>query len=100
MSRKNCWEFEGCGREVNGKRAKELGVCPAVTATKVNGTNGGVNAGRACWAIAGTLCGGQVQGSYAQKLGNCLNCNFFAYVRGEQGANFANSKQILKILAQ
>ena len=100
MYRKNCWEFEQCGREVNGKKANELGVCPAVTATKVNGTNDGVNAGRACWAIAGTLCGGQVQGSYAQKLGNCLNCKFFDQVRGEQGDNFVSSKQILRKLAQ
>ena len=66
----------------------------------MNGTNGGVNAGRARWAIAGTLCGGQVQGSYAQKLDNCLKCNFFAYVRGEEGESFSNSKQILRMMAQ
>jgi len=39
MSKKNCWEFEECGREVNGKKAKEFGVCPAATAAKLNGTN-------------------------------------------------------------
>ena len=100
MNGKNCWEFEGCGREVNGKNAREFGVCPAVTEAKLNGTNGGVNGGRACWAIAGTLCGGKTQGTYAQKLGNCLSCKFFSYVRGEQGGNFINSKQILKVLAQ
>ena len=100
MSGKNCWEFESCGREVNGKNVRELGVCPAVTESKLNGINGGVNGGRACWAIAGTLCGGTIQGTYAQKLGNCLSCKFFSYVRNEQGDDFVNSKQIFKVLAQ
>lgn len=100
MSKKNCWEFEECGREVNGKKAKEFGVCPAATAAKLNGTNEGSNGGRACWAIAGTLCGGKIQGTYAQKLGSCLNCQFFDYVRSEQGENFIKSKQILQMLSQ
>jgi len=38
--------------------------------------------GHSCWAIAGTLCGGKVQGSIAQKKDNCMSCEVFkAYHR-------------------
>ncbi|MDH3228155.1 MAG: hypothetical protein OEN55_00005, partial [Alphaproteobacteria bacterium] len=33
--------------------------------------------GHSCWAIAGTLCGGVVQGSLDEKLGNCLTCEVY-----------------------
>jgi methyl-accepting chemotaxis protein len=62
----NCWEFKKCGRESNGAKAKELGVCPAYP-----------NRGTSCASIAGTLCGGKVQGSFAMKLANCLQCDFY-----------------------
>ena len=61
----NCWEFKNCGRQPGGPRAAELGVCPASSNVKVNGTNQGRNGGRICWAVAGTLCDGKVQGSFA-----------------------------------
>jgi hypothetical protein len=63
----NCWEFKKCGREPGGAKAAELGVCPAPAA----------GAGQACWLIAGTLCGGKVQGEFAQKIGNCMHCEFY-----------------------
>jgi hypothetical protein len=62
-----CWEFKHCGREEGGSKDLELGVCPAYTQ----------GAGDACWLIAGTLCGGTVQGRYAQKLEACVFCDFF-----------------------
>ena len=40
------------------------GVCPAPTRIAVDGTNNGYNAGRICWAIAGTFCEGEVQGTF------------------------------------
>ena len=69
----NCWEFKRCGREPGGMNSRELGVCPAASETRVDGANGGHNGGRACWAVAGTLCGGKVQGTYAMKMGTCGN---------------------------
>jgi len=30
-----------------------------------------------CWQVAGTYCGGDVQGQFAQKYGNCAECNVF-----------------------
>jgi len=29
MASVNCWEFKKCGREPNGLKAIELGICPA-----------------------------------------------------------------------
>ena len=64
MAKKNCWEFKQCGRQVGGAKAAQLGVCPAATETRLDRMHHGVNGGRACWAVAGTLCG-VVQGTFA-----------------------------------
>ncbi len=67
----NCWEFKKCGREAGGMKAAELGVYPAYPAK-----------GQLCWQIAGTLCGGKVQGRFAQKIGNCRECDFYKAAKG------------------
>ncbi len=84
IRKKNCWEFKGCGREPGGKKAAELGVCPATVHEELNGAHGGKNAGRACWVVAGSLCGGKIQGTYAQKLLNCWRCEFMLSVKQEE----------------
>ncbi len=81
----NCWEHKKCGREKGGKNTAGLGVCPASTDTSQNGKNNGKNAGRYCWQVAGTLCGGTVQGSFAAKQHNCAKCDFFILVKQEEG---------------
>ncbi len=63
----NCWDAKKCGREANGKNTSELGVCPAYSK----------GAGDACWLVAGTFCGGTVQGSFAEKEKNCMICDFY-----------------------
>ena len=73
----NCWEYKKCGRQKGGVSADALGVCPAYTEKRLNGIHGGINAGRACWVIAGTFCSGEVQGTFAIKLGNCQKCDFY-----------------------
>ncbi len=88
MERRNCWEAKACGREPGGARADELGVCPAAVPDVRNGVNQGQFGGRFCWAVAGTLCGGRVQGTLAAKLRNCLECEFLQQVHEEQGASF------------
>ena len=80
----NCWEYEQCGRESDGKHCADLGVCPAATDETHDGVHGGVNGGRVCWAIAGTLCRGEVQGTMASKLGDCLQCEFSKTVSREE----------------
>ncbi len=84
----NCWEFKACGRQPGGKRAGELGVCPATTEKGLNGIHGGKNAGRACWLVAGTLCGGTVQGTFALKYGDCEKCDFFKAVMEKEWPSF------------
>ena len=83
-ARKNCWEHKNCGRYPGGPRAQELGVCPVTVHEALHGAHGGSNAGRACWVIAGSLCGGKIQGTYAQKLTNCWRCDFFNVVKKEE----------------
>ena len=84
-SKLNCWEFKNCGREPGGKHAVDLGVCPAATDFRFTGTNGGENAGRYCWRIAGTLCDGDVQGIFAEKALTCCKCDFFLQVVYAEG---------------
>lgn len=88
---KNCWEHYRCGREPGGSKVAELGVCPAATAEMLDGINRGRNGGRCCWQVAGTLCGGRVQGTFARKALSCLFCDFFRKVREEEGKAFQMS---------
>ena len=62
----NCWEFKKCGREEGGAKAHELGVCPSYP-----------QSGKSCARVAGTFCGGTVQGTFAAKLVNRLQCDFY-----------------------
>ncbi len=56
----NCWEFKKCGKD-------ETGDCPAYP-----------KGGRVCYLVAGTMCGGRVQGTYALKIHNCRECDFYS----------------------
>jgi eukaryotic-like serine/threonine-protein kinase len=95
MRRLNCWEFEKCGREPDGANVEQLGVGPAATDKRLHGSNGGIMAGRACWMIAGTFCGGEVQGTFAKKMASCEDCEFYHRVRQEEGSNFADLRSFL-----
>jgi len=96
----NCWEYKKCGREPNGVKSKELGVCPAALESRLNGVNSGKNAGRACWALTGTLCGGKVQGTFASKVGNCMQCDFYGLVAKEEGAGLQTPMKIMARLGE
>lgn len=62
-----CWEYTKCGIEKAEGAANMR--CPAYP-----------DYGRICWAIAGTFCGKKVSGAIAQKLGNCIKCEFYQHV--------------------
>jgi hypothetical protein len=96
--KQNCWDVKGCGRQLGGENVKDLGVCPAAVEMRLDGVNDGRNAGRACWAVAGTLCGGRVQGTFAQKFGNCEQCEVFTMVAREQFPQVESTISILKRL--
>jgi hypothetical protein len=84
----NCWQHKNCGRQPGGKNAAALGVCPAATDPRLNGVHGGVNSGRACWMIAGTYCGGKVQGTFGAKYKECERCDFYQQVKQEEGMQY------------
>jgi len=89
--KRNCWEVKNCGRASghNGDR------CPAATEFRLDEVHGGTNAGRACWVVAGTFCGGKVQGTFARKYETCEKCEFYRTVKQEEGAGFKLSAGLL-----
>jgi hypothetical protein len=95
LSKINCWEHKRCGREQGGDKTEELGVCPASVDTRIDGTNSGKNGGRACWLMSGTLCNGSVQGIFAEKAGNCKECDFYKIIDKEETIDYRTTKEIL-----
>lgn len=67
MALDHCWEIKKCGRQKVGNKVDEFGECIASRA----------GLGHFCWAIAGTLCDGAVQGTIAQKEGDCRVCEVY-----------------------
>ncbi len=80
----NCWEFMKCG---NGNK-NGLGTCPAITDHRADLTNKGKNGGRICWAVDGTHCFGKRQGTYAEKVLVCSDCEFRQMVQEEERGGF------------
>jgi hypothetical protein len=71
----NCWEIKKCERQQGGKEVNELGECVASKEMM----------GHSCWAIAGTLCGGKIQGTVAQKAGFCTPCEVYQLYNRSRG---------------
>lgn len=63
----NCWEFMRCGREEGGVNTDVLRVCPAYS----------LDAGQACWLVAGTICCDEAQGTHANNIVSCVYCDFY-----------------------
>ena len=85
-----------CERQAGGKRASDLGVCPAAKDARLDGVHGGIHAGRSCWVLSGTLCKGEVQGTFARKFKNCETCNFYQTVKKEEFPHFQLSGVLLR----
>lgn len=94
----NCWELMKCGRELGGERSLELGVCPAATQVMMDGIHNGSNGGRACWVISGTMCDDCIQGTFAEKYDDCGQCEFYEYVRSEEGEGLITAANLLEKL--
>jgi hypothetical protein len=96
----NCWEFKKCGRQPGGAHVRDLGICPVTQEARLDGVHGGSYAGRACWVIAGSLCDGELQGTFAEKFRNCEQCDFYQAVRDEEYPNFTLSGVLLNKIRQ
>ena len=70
--KKNCWDFKKCKDRTN---------CSAYKAKALDGIHEGINGGRACWVVAGTMCGGEAQGEFTEKVITCLACDFYRHVK-------------------
>ncbi len=66
MNHIKCWEYTKCGRELEGKKVSEFGHCPAALSPDNN-----------CWFVAGTMCSGKIEGTYAQKIDTCVICGYY-----------------------
>ncbi|MBU4154253.1 MAG: CZB domain-containing protein [Proteobacteria bacterium] len=59
-----CWEIKNCPTDRRNS-------CPAYP-----------EHGGQCWMVTATLCGGQEQGSYHEKMTNCKKCNVYLDAHG------------------
>ncbi|MBI4681676.1 MAG: PAS domain S-box protein [Nitrospirae bacterium] len=77
---KPCYKIKNCGKK----------DCPCY----------GKEATR-CWQVAGTYCGGQVQGAFAQKYGNCSACEVYKEATSDPiyqiGEQFNNMMHVLEV---
>ena len=80
IDKKNCWEIMSCGRGPDSNQE----ICPAAKANMLDGLHQGINGGRTCWVVAGTLCEGEPSGSFAKKMETCFTCPFYRMVRREE----------------
>ena len=78
-----CWEYMRCGRIPGGDRVEEFGVCPAFP-----------DHGKSCARVAGTMCWGEVQGTFAAKLTECTRCPFY------QSEHYVTIDQLDEILGK
>ena len=66
MKNIRCWEYKKCGRETGGSRIHEHGPCPGALSPDVH-----------CWLVAGTMCSGNVEGTFALKYESCIICDYY-----------------------
>jgi hypothetical protein len=94
----NCWEFRYCGRGPGGALSRNGGLCAAAFERRTDGVNSGRNGGRACWAIAGTVCDSTVHRTIADKIDDCQGCLFYLLVMEEEQGKYTGSEDILRML--
>ena len=63
----NCWEIKKCERQKGGMKVYDLGECIASK----------YEMGHRCWAIAGPLCSGKIERTFAQKVNFCKSCKVY-----------------------
>lgn len=94
--RLNCWEYQGCERGPQGRRAHNGERCPASFSSDLDGANGGAQAGRACWVVEDTLCAGSPSGPFEHKIHECRKCSFYARVHVEEGLAIVSTEELVE----
>lgn len=87
-----------CGRGLDDPQIKESEICPAAKEKRLHEVHGGKQSGRACWVVAGTYCGGTIQGTFAKKYLACKRCDFHGKVLREEGQNAESTHSLLNRL--
>ncbi len=87
-----------CGRGPGKSGTTKLETCKAAQEKKLDGIHDGKNSGRACWVVAGTYCGGSLQGTFAKKSLACKRCDFYNKVIQEEGQNVKSTQLLLNRL--
>ena len=98
--KQNCWELKQCGRGPDAQQTDTQKPCPAATEERLNGIHDGKNSGRACWTVAGTLCGGKTQGTHAAKQKVCQKCDFYQQVAEQEGDKLQSPLLLLSKLKE
>lgn len=88
--KKNCWEILRCEKK----------ECPVMSEKHLNGIHDGLNAGRACWVVAGTRCKGKISGAFAEKISDCKECKVYQTVVKEEGIMFKSTLSLLAALQE
>jgi len=91
LMKQNCWEYNKCGKNPSSRKSHEEEECPTEKTVENDGINGGKNGGRYCWRVGGTLCSvhdGKPVPHWAEKMKDCIHCEFFRMVRKEEGEDF------------
>jgi len=74
-----CWEHKKCNKT----------DCPSYQSENLR-----------CWQVAGTFCGGKVQGYFAKKYGDCRKCDVFQHAFNNRinviGESFNNMMALLE----
>jgi CheY-like chemotaxis protein len=83
----NCWEFHGCDVEPLSDYVIDYRVCAATWTEELHGVHGGKNAGRACWAVVGSMSCGDRENICLHAV-TCEECDFYKAVMEEEGDNF------------
>ena len=91
----NCWEFFSCGRGPSGPGALKMSECRAAREIVLDGINGGINGGRACWAVAGTMGVDEPECSTSR---TCGECEFHRHVVKEEMPELLDSYLVLEKL--
>ncbi len=97
-TRENCWEYKDCGGSRNGVCQSAKDICPVLFETRLDGVYGGMNGGRACWMVEGTMCRRRMPASFFQRFKICKACDFYQAVRAEEGAGFMPLRHLFQFV--